>query len=61
MIQSLDYGTRQFSDTIGSYANENANYSTLPIYIDSDTYLNDETTQQQRDMIDLNQQGWTLL
>ena len=61
IIQSLDYGTRQFSDTIGSYANENANYSTLPIYIDSDTFLNEETTQQQRDMIDLSEQGWTLL
>lgn len=61
MIQSLDYGTRQFSDTIGTYTNENSNYSTLPVYIDSDTYLNEETTEQQRDMVDLSEQGWTLL
>jgi hypothetical protein len=61
MIESLDYGTRQFSDTIGSYTNENANYSTLPVYIDSERLPGQEASQQNQEMTGLEEQGWMTL
>jgi hypothetical protein len=61
MIESLDFGTRQFSDTIGTYANENANYSTLPVYIDSEKLPGQETSHQNLEIGSLEEQGWSIL
>ena len=61
LMQSLDYGTRHFSDTLGTYANENRDYSTLPIYIDSEQLPGEEISQQNQEMSDLEEQGWTIL
>ena len=61
MIRSLDYGLRQFSNTLSMYNNEAAaTYSAMPIYIDSET-MSEKQTIQEQEVTDLEQQGWTFL
>lgn len=60
IISRLDYGERYFSNTLSSYPDElKSNYSTLPIYIDSDT--GEEPTFYDKEVTDLQEQGWTFL
>lgn len=61
MIQDLNYGTRQFSHGLSTYTNEANNYSTMPVYMDSEMLPGEESTQQMQDMSDLSEQGWTIL
>ena len=61
MIQDLNYGTRQFSHGLSTYTNEASNYSTMPVYMDSETIPGEDVTQQMQDMSDLSEQGWTIL
>ena len=61
VLARLDYGIRNFSDTLSMYGNERENkYSALPLYIDSETIGSDPSYQDQ-EIMDLQQQGWTYL
>jgi len=60
IIDRLDYGERYFSNTLSMYQDEvRSNYSTLPIYIDSDN--GDDPTFYDKEVTDLQEQGWTFL
>lgn len=63
LIKDMSYGLRQFSNTLSTYGNEkqSSSYSALPIYIDSDTMGGSETSFKDRDMMDLEEKGWTVL
>lgn len=63
IISRLDYGTRNFSGTLNGYANENIEngYSSLPIYIDSETMHGGGNTFYDHDMIELQEHGWETL
>ena len=63
LIKRLDYGLRQFSDTLSLYNDENpANtYSSLPVYIDSETMGGFETTMADMEMNDMTENGWEIL
>lgn len=63
MIKDMSYGLRQFSNTLSTYGNEkqSSSYSALPIYIDSDTMGGSETSFKDRDMMELEEKGWTIL
>ena len=64
IIERTDFGERSFSGTLSLYGDERLteNYSTLPIYIDSETMDGgSEMTFQERDVLDLESQGWKFL
>jgi hypothetical protein len=56
----LDFGTRQFSNTLSLYGNERDNdrYSALPLYIDSET-IDGVDQNHPQEILDLQEQGWT--
>lgn len=61
MLSHLDYGTRQFSNSLSLYSNESDtnSYSSMPIYIDSEPF--DDTggrTNMDHDVQELIDQGW---
>lgn len=62
VIRRLDYGLRQFSNTLNLYADErNSSFDAPPIYIDSETLDQSESTMFDHEVADLEQQGWTFL
>ena len=63
VLGRLDFGVRNFSDTLSLYGNERDQnkYSSLPIYIDSETMDGPQDTYFDKEMIDLQEQGWTFL
>ena len=63
VLSRLDYGIRNFSDTLGLYGNERDKdrYSAMPIYIDSETMGGSEIDYVDRDIQELESQGWNLL
>lgn len=61
LIRRLDYGYRQFSNTLSLFDDKaNTTYNTMPIYIDSETFDNNNTLADQ-EVDSLQQQGWTIL
>jgi hypothetical protein len=61
ILSRLDYGYRQFSNTLSTYSDKNATTgSALPIYIDSET-LDQNENQTPEEVVDLQEQGWTFL
>ena len=57
----LDWGTRQFSNTLSLYGNERENtYSALPLYIESEN-MGESPSYMDQEMSDLSEQGWTVL
>ena len=62
VLRRLDYGLRSFSNTLNLYADENNNtFGAPPIYIDSETLDQNDTTMFDHEVSDLEQQGWTFL
>lgn len=62
MIRRLDYGYRQFSDTLSLYGDENYNtHNSMPIYIDSETLDGATPGMVDQEIVSLNEQGWTIL
>ena len=63
VIRRLDYGLRQFSNTLSLYNDESeiGAYSSLPIYIDSETVDGSQTNMVDMELSDLQQQGWEIL
>lgn len=63
VISRLDYGVRNFSGTLNGYTDENigTNYSSLPIYIDSETLNGRNDTFMDHDMNELQEHGWEIL
>ena len=63
VLSSIDFGVRNFSGTLAQYGNERGQnkYSTLPIYIDSETMDGSVSSHVDKDLTDLQEQGWTLL
>jgi hypothetical protein len=63
VLGSIDFGVRNFSDTLSLYGNEREQnrYSALPIYIDSETMEGSTTSYVDKDLSDLQEQGWTYL
>jgi len=63
VLSSIDFGVRNFSGTLAQYGNEHGQnkYSTLPIYIDSETMDGSVSSHVDKDLTDLQEQGWTLL
>jgi hypothetical protein len=61
ILSRLDYGYRQFSNTLSTYSDKNATTgSALPIYIDSET-LDQNENHTPEEVVDLQEQGWTFL
>jgi hypothetical protein len=61
ILSRLDFGYRQFSNTLSMYNDENASTgSALPIYIDSET-LEPGEDHLPEEVVDLQEQGWTFL
>ena len=56
----LDYGYRQFSDTLSLYSNEKQQnkYSALPIYMDSENFDNTDEANNP-ELEEMQEQGWT--
>lgn len=56
----LDFGVRQFSDTLSLYGNERDKdrFSALPLYIDSEMFGETDMNVNQ-EMVNLQEQGWT--
>ena len=64
MLERLDYGLGNFSNTLSLYGNENTKntYSALPIYIDSEKLDGQPANfYMDKDLSDLEEQGWTFL
>lgn len=63
MISHMDYGTRSFSGTLNGYSDESegAKYSSLPVYIDSETLGGESATFMDHDMNELQEHGWEIL
>ena len=62
VIRRLDYGYRQFSDTLSLYGDENYNtHNSMPIYIDSETLDGTTPGMVGQEIVSLNEQGWTIL
>ena len=64
VLERLDYGLGNFSNTLSLYGNEKDknNYSALPLYIDSEKLDGQPANYyQDRDVADLEEQGWTFL
>lgn len=62
VIKNLDYGLRQFSNTLSLYNDEKlGGSSTLPIFMDSEYLPGNDPTTGDAGMDDLQQQGWTFL
>lgn len=63
VMKRLDYGLRQFSNTLSLYSDENeaSGYTAMPIYIDSDTFGSDGQSIQDQEFNDLQEQGWEIL
>lgn len=62
LIRRLDYGYRQFSDTLSLYGDENYNtHNSMPIYIDSETLDGGMPGMVDQEIGSLNEQGWTIL
>lgn len=62
VIRRLDYGYRQFSDTLSLYGDENYNtHNSMPLYIDSETLDGSGNGMVDQEIVSLNEQGWTIL
>ena len=64
VLERLDFGLGNFSNTLSLYGNEKDknNYSALPLYIDSEKLDGQPANYyQDRDVADLEEQGWTFL
>lgn len=63
VIRRLDYGLRQFSNTLSLYNDESeiGTYNSLPIYIDSETVDGAQASMVDMELNDLQQQGWEIL
>ena len=63
VLNRLDFGVRNFSDTLSMYGNERDQnrYSSLPLYIDSETMGGSSNQYIDKEMVDLQEQGWTFL
>ena len=62
VIKNLDYGLRQFSNTLSLYNDEKlGGGSTLPIFMDSEYLPGDGPGTGDSGVDELQQQGWTFL
>lgn len=62
LLRRLDYGTRQFSNTLSLYDDQaSTTYNTMPIYIDSETIDGTNNTYVDQEIVSLQEQGWTTL
>lgn len=63
VLNRMDFGVRNFSDTLSMYGNERDQnrYSSLPLYIDSETMDGSSNQYIDKEMVDLQEQGWTFL
>ena len=64
VISRLDFGLRQFSNTLSLYGDEmqTSEYNILPVYIDSETIEGKGGgSMLNNDMTELNQNGWEVL
>ena len=62
-MKRLDYGLRQFSNTLSLYSDENeaSGYTAMPLYIDSDTFGSNGQSIQDQEFSELQEQGWEIL
>lgn len=64
VISRLDFGLRQFSNTLSLYGDEmlTSEYNAMPVYIDSETMDGSGVgSMYDHDLNDLNEQGWEIL
>ena len=63
VISRLDFGLRQFSNTLSLYNDEmlTSEWSTMPVYIDSETMTGSVNPVYGRDITDLQDNGWEIL
>lgn len=63
VISRLDFGLRQFSNTLSLYNDEmlTSEWSTMPVYIDSETMTGSVNPMYGRDITDLQDSGWEIL